>query len=323
MSSSASAATRVLYVAGIARTGSTVLGRLLGEMSDVAFVGELNFFWRRFARGELCSCRRPLPDCPFWAAVVRQAYGNLTHHRAKGLAELERHVLRRQFLLSVAPASWPLRPESGVGMMLTERTLLYQSIGRLTGATWIVDGGKEPLFGSFMARADGVDVSTVHLVRDPRGVAFSWKKRVPSDSEPGDLPRRSAAATALDWTVQNLLVQLTLRTLSRAYVRVRYEDLAVRPSGVLRQISQATGLSLPSSTAPTGQGAVDLAGEHLVAGNPAVRQVSAGDMRVRLDEEWRTRLPVAQQQVVTAMCAGLMAPYGYPLRSTPGRAARK
>jgi hypothetical protein len=310
---------QILYVAGVPRTGSTVLGRLLGDMTDVIFVGELNFFWRRFAQAELCSCRRPLPSCSFWSAVVSQAYGALTTADAAGMAELERHVLRKQFALGLAPAAWRARSASRVGTMLTERARLYQSIGQLTGATWIVDAGKEPVFGSFLARIDGADVGTIHLVRDPRGVAFSWQKLVQSDSEPRDMPRKAPAMTAVDWVLQNTLVQLGLRRLSSTYVRVRYEELVTRPEHVLREISRATGLAMAAPAATTGARVDpgDRGDHHLVAGNPGVRQL-AGNLRLRPDEDWRTQLPRAQQRVVTAICSGLMAAYGYPLRPAAG-----
>jgi hypothetical protein len=309
---------QILYVAGVPRTGSTVLGRLLGDMTDVIFVGELNFFWRRFAQAELCSCRRPLPSCPFWSAVVSQAYGALTTADAAGMAELERQVLRKQFALGLAPAAWRARSASRVGTMLTERARLYQSIGLLTGATWVVDAGKEPVFGSFLARIDGADVGTIHLVRDPRGVAFSWQKLVQSDSEPRDMPRKPPAMTAVDWVLQNTMVQLGLRRLSSSYVRVRYEELVTRPEHVLREISRATGLFMAAPTATTGARADPSdRDQHLVAGNPGVRQL-AGNLRLRPDEDWRTQLPRAQQRVVTAICSGLMAAYGYPLRTAAG-----
>ena len=307
---------QILYVAGVPRTGSTVLGRLLGDMTDVIFVGELNFFWRRFAQAELCSCRRPLPSCPFWSAVVSKAYGELTQADAAGMAELERHVLRTQFALGLAPAAWRARSASRVGTMLAERARLYQSIGELTGATWIVDGGKEPVFGSFLARIDGADVGTIHLVRDPRGVAFSWQKLVQSDSEPGDMPRKAPAMTAVDWVAQNIWVQLGLGRLSSTYVRVRYEELVTRPEQVLREIGRATGLAVAAPAATAGARAEpgDRGEHHLVAGNPGVRR-SAGNLRLRPDEDWRTQLPRAQQRLVTAICSGLMAAYGYPLRT--------
>jgi len=306
---------RILYVAGVPRTGSTVLGALLGSIPGVIFVGELNFFWRRFAHAELCSCGEPLPGCAFWSAVVRAAYGEMTPGRARQLAELERHVLRRQFALTLAPAAWPVPETSRAGQMLAERALLYRAIGRIAGASWIVDGGKEPIFGALLARADAGAVATVHLVRDPRGVAYSWQKLIPSDSEPGNMPRKAAAKTAADWVLQNLLVQLGLQRLSTAYVRVRYEDLASRPEHVLDQISLATGLTIAAAVAAHGVISPAASEPHLVAGNPGVRQTAVGGLRLRPDEAWRTRLPLREQRLVMAVCGALMTAYGYPLRT--------
>ena len=262
---------RILYVAGVPRIGSTVLGELLGSIRGVIFVGELNFFWRRFAGAEVCSCGQPLPDCPFWSAVVREAYGEMTPGRAKQLAELERHVLRRQFVLTLAPAAWPVPETSRAGQMLAERALLYRAIGRLTGASWIVDGGKEPIFGALMARADAGPITTVHLVRDPRGVAYSWQKLVPSDSEPGNMPRKAPTKTAVDWVLQNLLVQLGLQRLGTGYVRVRYEDLASRPEHVLGQISLATGLTIATAAAAQ-HGIVSPRPRASIIWSPAIRE---------------------------------------------------
>ena len=314
---------RILYVAGVPRIGSTVLGELLGSIRGVIFVGELNFFWRRFAGAEVCSCGQPLPDCSFWSAVVREAYGEMTPGRAKQLAELERHVLRRQFVLTLAPAAWPVPETSRAGQMLAERALLYRAIGRLTGANWIVDGGKEPIFGALMARADAGPITTVHLVRDPRGVAYSWQKLVPSDSEPGNMPRKAPAKTAVDWVLQNLLVQLGLQRLGTGYVRVRYEDLASRPEHVLGQISLATGLTIATAAAAQHGIVSPLAASehHLVAGNPGVRQTITSGLQVRADEAWRTKLPLREQRIVTAVCGALMTAYGYSLR-TAGEVTR-
>ena len=120
--------------------------------------------------------------------------------------------------------------------MLAERAQLYQAIGRVTGARWIVDGGKEPIFGALLARGSAGAVGTIHLVRDPRAVAYSWQKLVSSDSEPGYMTQKAVGKTAVHWVSQNLLVQLGLQRLGTAYVRVRYEDMAYHPEEVLRRI---------------------------------------------------------------------------------------
>ena len=305
---------QILYIAGIPRTGSTVLGQLLDNVPGVIFVGELNFFWRRFAHAEVCSCGQPLPDCLFWSAVVREAYGDLAPGQAKELAELERHVLRRQFALTLAPAAWPVPDASRAGRMLAERAQLYQAIGRVTGARWIIDGGKEPVFGALLARGSAGAVGTIHLVRDPRAVAYSWQKLVSSDSEPGYMTQKAAGKTAVHWVSQNLLVQLGLQRLGTAYVRVRYEDMAYHPEEVLRRISLATGLNIEAGGV-TGDASLASGDHHMVAGNPGVRRAASGGLRLRPDEAWRTKLPVRKQRIVTAICCGLMTGYGYSLRT--------
>ncbi len=158
--------TRILYVAGLGRTGSTVLGQVLGGIPGVTFVGELSSFWRRFANGELCSCRRPLPDCPFWSDVISKAYGSFARDRAKEIAALERRVIRSQWLLGLVLT----KNVSEAHKMLDERARLYRAIAEVAGTTWILDTGKNLIFGNIIARLSSANFGAIHIVRDPRGV---------------------------------------------------------------------------------------------------------------------------------------------------------
>jgi hypothetical protein len=304
---------RVLYVAGLPRSGSTVLGYVLGRQPGTIFVGELTFFWRRFAEGELCSCGMPLPDCHFWSAVVCKAFGQVTREQARELNKLEQRVIRRLRVLGLAPVRWSTRWTKIIQVMLEERGRLYRSVCQVADAEYIVDSGKEVTFGSIIARLNNTSFSTVHLVRDPRGVAFSWQKQVRSDSEPRDMPRSPALKTAARWMSTNFFVQFSLRRLSSAYSRVRYEDLVAHPDDIARQISCAAAKAAGSDRWADQR--VQHADEyHLVGSNPGVRRHLGVDLRLMLDEEWRTGLPRGQQWLVTAVCGGLMAAYDYPLR---------
>jgi hypothetical protein len=304
---------RILYVAGLPRSGSTVLGCVLGTLPDTIFVGELAFFWRRFAAGELCSCGKPLPDCHFWSVVVEKAFGQLTREEATELNNLEQRVVRRLRLLGLMPVRWSTHWAKRINIMLEERRRLYRSICEAANAECIVDSGKEVTFGSLMARLNNTSFSTIHLVRDPRGVAFSWQKQVRSDSEPGDMPRSPAIKTAARWTSVNLFVQLCLKRLSNAYSRVRYEDLVAYPDEITREISHATSNTV-GSHGSMGHRVWPENEYHLVGSNPGVRRLLGDDLRLTLDEEWRTQLPGGQRWLVTAVCGGLMAVYDYPLR---------
>jgi hypothetical protein len=302
---------RILYIAGLPRSGSTVLGYVLGRLPSAIFVGELAFFWRRYAEGDLCSCGRPLPDCDFWSTVVAKAFGQLTLEQAGELNKLEQRVTRRLRILALAPVHWSTRWARQIHIMLEERSLLCQTICDVANVECIIDSGKEVTFGSIMARLNNTSFSTIHLVRDPRGVAFSWQKHIRSDSEPRDMPRSPAAKTAARWMSSNLLVQFSLRRLSDTYFRVRYEDLVTYPDDIVCQISYTTA----SPTGWVNQRFQPTDEFHLVGSNPGVRRHLTGDLKLRLDKEWQVLLPRSQQRLVTAVCGGLMAAYDYPLRT--------
>jgi hypothetical protein len=85
---------RVLYVMGQDRSGSTILGSVLGSVDRFVHVGELRQLWfQGYIRGALCGCRLPTPDCPFWGRVVSSA-GVPGPESADRVVALGKEVLR-------------------------------------------------------------------------------------------------------------------------------------------------------------------------------------------------------------------------------------
>lgn len=301
---------RILYIAGLPRSGSTMLGYVLGGIADAIFVGELQDFWRRFANDELCSCGVPLPGCPFWSVVVQKAFGQVTREQARELYSLERAVFGREWPLALVPLQWPASKSQRISVMLAARERLYRAIGEVANATWVVDSGKEPIYGGVVARMRGANFSTIHIVRDPRGVAFSWHHVTWADMPPAP----SVETLALRWVRQNLIIQFLLRRLGNGYVRVRYEGLAQRPADIARMIAEAISAPVRHGSPPAAAALVE--GEHhWVAGNPGVRRRLGEGLVLNLDEQWRAGMPRKERWLVTATCSVLMAAYGYGLRS--------
>ena len=68
--------TRVVYVGGTGRSGSTVLANVLGEVPGLVSVGEVRFLWERgILQDRLCGCGDHFSDCPFWSKVLDRALG--------------------------------------------------------------------------------------------------------------------------------------------------------------------------------------------------------------------------------------------------------
>jgi hypothetical protein len=308
----------VFYLAGIPRTGSTVLGQALGDMPGVIFVGELNLFWRRFANDELCTCGQPLPRCQFWSAVISKGFGELRSEDAQNLAELEQVFrLREGIVRPLLSARRKFTEFERSHDVVNARLQLYRSIANTAHVEWIIDSGKDPWYGGFLGRLFGDSFGTVHVVRDPRGVAFSRAKLVRSDSEPTYMPRRHPARTALSWLVQNLEIQFFLKRLSASYVRLRYEDFAADSKAIVRNVACIMGVE-PDQLSVRGSHTERRDDLHWVAGNPSVRKFARSSLHIKLDEEWRDRLPSVQRWLVTLICGVLLPFYGYSLRNIKG-----
>ncbi len=305
---------KILYVGGYARSGSTLLGRILGQAPGMICIGETRFLWSRGLVNNVdCGCGAPFRSCPFWSAVGVQAFGGWNRVDAQRLAELDRVTNLPQSL----PLHWApwLRP--GMRTMIDEyRTYLaelYRAIACVSGAQMIVETSKDATFARLLSRIPGGDVRIVHLVRDSRAVAHSWTRmrRMPSPIGAQVLmPQASPTETATKWLAWNAGFHV-LRAARLPYLRCTYEGFVAEPRAVLRKLSIFAGEALVPSGDEFSDAEVKLGDHHIFSGNPM--RAATGWVPIRLDNEWRTQLPASQLATVTAMTWPLLCLYGYPI----------
>jgi len=61
---------KVIYIVGEGRSGSTLLERILGQHPDIFATGELQYIWNRsFIENQLCSCGKAFYDCEVWEGI--------------------------------------------------------------------------------------------------------------------------------------------------------------------------------------------------------------------------------------------------------------
>ena len=73
---SSSSVVPVLYVGGCQRSGSTLLDRMMSQISGHVSTGEIVHLWSRgLSANELCGCGDRFLACPFWSDVGRVAFG--------------------------------------------------------------------------------------------------------------------------------------------------------------------------------------------------------------------------------------------------------
>ena len=313
---------RVLYVAGTGRSGSTLVSNLLGSARGMVSLGELRYLWERgLDERSVCGCGRPVPECPFWQDVLARAYPD----QAPDVAAVKRadaELLRLRSYRSLRRiARDGLHTNATATAYAAELTTVYRAISAATGGDVIIDSSNLPGYGLLLSRIEGIEVSVLHLVRDPRGVAYSWSRtRIREDRGTGDarMGREGVIKSSVLWDIWNRATENIWGGDPQRYVRVRYEDVVADPPVALDPVMRLYGMSGTSVPARHGEH-VEMAVCHTVAGNP-IRTI-AGQVRLAADDEWRSALPVAKRAIVTAMTEPTLGRYGYPINAAPPASA--
>jgi hypothetical protein len=304
----------VLFLGGLGRSGTTLLERVLDQLPAVVALGEVVHLWQRDLRdGDHCGCGTPFLRCSFWEAVGRRAFGGWRHVdvdrmlRLRALVERTRHIPR---LATSGTPGWRC-PELSEYVEHYQR--IYAAAAQVAGAQVVIDSSKHSALAWCLSRRD-VDLRVVQVVRDARGVAYSWTKRVPRPEQPGaEMTRYRPAYSALLWNAHNAALGLLARR-GVPVLRIRYEQFLADPHRSVQQLAEFAGLD--PNTVDLGfieAGQVRLGPGHSAAGNPM--RFATGVVPLRRDDDWRERLPTRHRRLVGALCAPLLRAYGYPLRS--------
>lgn len=311
-----SASIPVLFIGGAGRSGSTLLDRVIGMQKGFCSVGEGHFIWERsFQQDQLCGCGSPFHQCEFWEQVTRRAFASGTSDFDAEAAVRLKEVIDRKhnlswLLLARGPGGFTRR-FSAYGQ-LVER--LYRAVLDVSGQQVIVDSSKDARHGLVLSRLPGVELHVIHLIRDPRAVAFSWKRlrrRPEIHWKAEDMPVESVCKSSGRWLTQNLLVE-KLAGSAASYTRVRYEDFVEEPTGTLsRLLSPIDGVD-PGAVSLDSD-SLELEPAHTVSGNPM--RFKKGRIRIAMDSEWRRAMAPGDRWLVDGITLPLLIRYGYPLRA--------
>ena len=204
-------ATRVAYIAGAGRSGSTLLAMLLGAIPGCVSIGELRHIWRRGIQlNQLCGCGQTFWDCPFWSDVGDSAFGGWDNAPHERMLDLQRRIDRFRQLPRLA--TMPVAP--GVRRMVDEYAAntgrVYRAVAEVAQAATVVDSSKSPTFAVILQRVPGIDPVVLHLIRDSRAVAHSWSRRRPMpEVVEGDayMAIYGPARAAIDWARSNVAIE--------------------------------------------------------------------------------------------------------------------
>ena len=309
---------RLLFLGGLGRSGTTLIERLLDELPGVCALGEVVHLWQRDIRDdERCGCGSRFSGCSFWQRVGKAAFGgwdNVDVYRIQSLramVERTRHIPR--LAGSRGRSNLPAEHRALVQEYAGYYTAVYAAAAEVSGASVLVDSSKHSALAHVLRWSPDLDLRVVHVVRDARGVAYSWTKTIarPETDGIGEMTRYSPGRSAMLWNAHNAAFDLLARR-DVPVRRVRYEEFTADPRAGLLQLAAFAGLDVSSDDlAFLGESHADLGVGHSAAGNPM--RFMVGRVPLRRDDGWHTGLPATQRRLVGAVCAPMLRAYGYRL----------
>lgn len=314
--SSAGGPTRVLFLGGLGRSGTTVLERLLDREPQVQALGEVVHLWQRSVRdNELCGCGLAFHDCPFWSRVGDVAFGGWDQVDVDRVLSLRDRVDRSKrvpkLVTGLTTQAWRRELEEYVEHY--ER--LYAAAREVSGSDVVLDSSKQASLPFCLATSERLDLSVLHCVRDSRAVAYSQGKQVERpegrSEESRHMHRLRAGGSSFYWVLHNLEVDFFGARRGRT-LRLRYEDWVEDPEAALEEIRRFAGITTSPSPATVGTddpSQVVLGASHTCSGNPM--RFTRGNVQLRTDDRWRREMRRRDVAAVTALTGPLLKRYGY------------
>ncbi|MDQ1418411.1 MAG: hypothetical protein QOJ52_373 [Acidimicrobiaceae bacterium] len=310
-SGSSPARPKVLYLLGTQRGGTTIAGRLIGQLPGFVFVGELRKLWQvGLAEGRNCGCGKSYEACEVWSAVLPEVVG------ATEMAAMQRWQEAAAPDRRSSLRAWRLAHSSAMGHSPAVRSYAdllastYVALAEATEARVIVDSSKLPADALVVSGLENVEPFFIELVRDPRGTVYSAIRRS-GDRAPFH-PRQGVGGSA-GWLVRHIAAAALRRRVGpdRSMV-VTYEDLVADPQRILGEIAAFLGEPALERRVVV-EGKVDLDVAHTPIGDGRFGPVSVSLVH---DDRWVTALSRADRMVVSTLTRPLARHYGY-LRLPP------
>ena len=175
-SSEAGSRVRIVYIAGLGRSGSTILDRLLGAQPEFHSAGEVASTWSQgVLEDRLCSCGQPFSSCAFWERVRLTDPTLLTREAAVEAQAYQAKVLRARSMWHL----WTRRGRNQIGIKAPpeyfERlSRLYKGISRAADGKIIVELIETPdvCISTQQSRAGRIDTDNPLGARSTRGGVF-------------------------------------------------------------------------------------------------------------------------------------------------------
>ena len=264
---------------GAGRSGTTALATLLNGSSEIQCLGELHHLPNYINNDLLCSCGSPLSKCEFWSKLPNELHKFKSHEFINQQTTFESHKAVFPYLLKKQLI--PVDSEYAKA-----NSALFSQLNSL-GIDTVLDSAKYVGRALALHQNADVDLRVIYMMRDPRGVAYSFSKNVQT--------QKGAISTCFYYWSINLLAMLAhVFVLRKKVLKIRYEDILSKPSETLDKIALHTDVDLNDvKTKILNSEGFDVG--HIVGGN---RLKTNKQIKLRNTDDWKLKVSFSKSWLV-------------------------
>lgn len=320
---------RIIFIAGAGRSGSTLIGDVLGQANKSIHLGEL---WGIFDYttvpdgGVFCSCGASYEDCDFWSQTFETLFGEdwLLLFREWNFQKTLPHSTKL-LLLMFRNKFWPGNEiplfDANVkdALKALKRALHFICEREQVGS--IIDSSKFGPYAWLLSKEDDMQLVVVHLVRDPRATLYSWvTKPIPMydrETRQFSLRTRTWIESVVYWVRANFTA-IFLRLMGLPYYRLQYETFINEPLSTTRELisfanSHMFDLEMSESLEEQlREKSLRLNTRHLIGSNPDVKR-KAGQIEIKSKRNLKDLIGTGRFYLWTLIFLPWLLWLGYPI----------
>lgn len=272
----------LIFIAGAGHSGSTLLDMILSAHSNIFGTGELYHLGSNENESR-CTCGKSYQDCRVWSKILNMTNG------------FEFDINRNFIDLFVGKAIYYQNDKSShrkidANDYCNKRRSVYNRLSEIAGKEIIIDSSKDINQVELLFNSGGMDISAIHLVRDGRGVVWSYMKK--------NCPFFKALR---HWVFTNIKIEIVKIRHREKFINIRYSDLAKNTEYVIKEV--LSKLELEYEPSMMNFRAVE---QHQLSGNRM--RFSRNESEINEDLSWKNSMPW-RYKIIFVLLAGWLNAY--------------
>ncbi|MDT7830207.1 sulfotransferase [Pricia sp. S334] len=290
---------KLILLIGSGRSGSTLMDMLVNENPNIMGVGEISN-WNNKVFNEYCACGDIVKSCPFWSEVIRKVGWSEKDFQKYKEYQYEFNAPKRDSVFKIKDYT----EKSGFNDFISKSNEIFNAISEVSNKQILFDSSKSPQRAFNLSKSDLFDVKFIYLMRDPRGVVWSFKKSFKKNQKAGlqkDMKGTSLQKALYSWLAVNSRAFSALKSTSFPSLFVKYENFCANPNQEINRILEFVLGEKPKTEINLSESMQTES--HVIAGN---RLRMNKDIIIKPDFAWKKNLNFFQKAFIYSLTFPLL-----------------